>query len=155
MVEIQSLVDDAHGFTPKRLTVGLEQNRLAMLLAVLNRHAGIACFDQDVFLNAVGGVKIGEPAADLAAVLAMVSSFRNKPLPEKMVAFGEIGLSGEIRPVPRGQERLKEAEKLGFKRAIVPKANLPRNEKEFPKLKIYGVENLHEAVSLCRDLVDE
>ncbi|SSY70781.1 DNA repair protein RadA [Alysiella crassa] len=155
LVEIQSLVDDAHGFTPKRLTVGLEQNRLAMLLAVLNRHAGIACFDQDVFLNAVGGVKIGEPAADLAAVLAMVSSFRNKPLPEKMVAFGEIGLSGEIRPVPRGQERLKEAEKLGFKRAIVPKANMPRNEKEFPKLKIYGVENLHEAVSLCRDLVDE
>ncbi|ULJ63996.1 DNA repair protein RadA [Wielerella bovis] len=155
LVEIQSLVDDAHGFTPKRLTVGLEQNRLAMLLAVLNRHAGIACFDQDVFLNAVGGVKIGEPAADLAAVLAMVSSFRNKPLPEKMVAFGEIGLSGEIRPVPRGQERLKEAEKLGFKRAIVPKANMPRNENEFPKLKIYGVESLQEAVMLCRDLVDE
>ncbi|ULJ68649.1 DNA repair protein RadA [Wielerella bovis] len=155
LVEIQSLVDDAHGFTPKRLTVGLEQNRLAMLLAVLNRHAGIACFDQDVFLNAVGGVKIGEPATDLAAVLAMVSSFRNKPLPEKMVAFGEIGLSGEIRPVPRGQERLKEAEKLGFKRAIVPKANLPRNENEFPKLKIYGVESLQEAVMLCRDLVDE
>lgn len=155
LVEIQSLVDDAHGFTPKRLTVGLEQNRLAMLLAVLNRHAGIACFDQDVFLNAVGGVKIGEPAADLAAVLAMVSSFRNKPLPEKMVAFGEIGLSGEIRPVPRGQERLKEAEKLGFKRAIVPKANLPRHANEFPKLKMYGVESLQEAVMLCRDLVDE
>ncbi|ULJ60444.1 DNA repair protein RadA [Wielerella bovis] len=155
LVEIQSLVDDAHGFTPKRLTVGLEQNRLAMLLAVLNRHAGIACFDQDVFLNAVGGVKIGEPAADLAAVLAMVSSFRNKPLPEKMVAFGEIGLSGEIRPVPRGQERLKEAEKLGFKRAIVPKANMPRHANEFPKLKIYGVESLQEAVMLCRDLVDE
>lgn len=154
LVEIQALVDDAHGFTPKRLTVGLEQNRLAMLLAVLNRHAGIACFDQDVFLNAVGGVKIGEPAADLAAILAMVSSFRNKPLPEKMVAFGEIGLSGEIRPVPRGQERLKEAEKLGFKRAIVPKANLPRSNKEFPNLQIYGVNNLQEAVSLCRDLVD-
>ena len=154
LVEIQALVDDAHGFTPKRLTVGLEQNRLAMLLAVLNRHAGIACFDQDVFLNAVGGVKIGEPAADLAAILAMVSSFRNKPLPEKMVAFGEIGLSGEIRPVPRGQERLKEAEKLGFKRAIVPKANLPRSDKEFPNLQIYGVNNLQEAVSLCRDLVD-
>ena len=154
LVEIQALVDDSHGFTPKRLTVGLEQNRLAMLLAVLNRHAGIACFDQDVFLNAVGGVKIGEPAADLAAILAMVSSFRNKPLPEKMVAFGEIGLSGEIRPVPRGQERLKEAEKLGFKRAIVPKANLPRSDKEFPNLQIYGVNNLQEAVSLCRDLVD-
>lgn len=154
LVEIQSLVDDAHGFTPKRLTVGLEQNRLAMLLAVLNRHAGIACFDQDVFLNAVGGVKISEPAADLAAVLAMVSSFRNKSLPEKMVVFGEIGLSGEIRPVPRGQERLKEAEKLGFKRAIVPKANLPRQENEFPKLKIYGVSSLQEAVSLCRDLAE-
>ena len=154
LVEIQALVDDAHGFTPKRLTVGLEQNRLAMLLAVLNRHAGIACFDQDVFLNAVGGVKIGEPAADLAVILAMLSSFRNKPLPEKMVAFGEIGLSGEVRPVARGQERLKEAEKLGFKRAIVPKANLPRNAKEFPNLQIYGVERLDEAVQLCRDLAD-
>lgn len=151
LVEIQALVDDAHGFTPKRLTVGLEQNRLAMLLAVLNRHAGIACFDQDVFLNAVGGVKISEPAADLAVILAMLSSYRNKPLPEKMVAFGEIGLSGEIRPVPRGQERLKEAEKLGFKRAIVPKANLPKNLKEFPSLKIQGVSSLQEAVNACRD----
>ncbi|WP_289005969.1 magnesium chelatase domain-containing protein, partial [uncultured Kingella sp.] len=154
LVEIQALVDDAHGFTPKRLSVGLEQNRLAMLLAVLNRHAGIACFDQDVFLNAVGGVKIGEPASDLAVILAMVSSFRNKPLPEKMVVFGEIGLSGEVRPVSRGQERLKEAEKLGFQRAIVPKANLPRNAKEFPNLQIYGVERLDEAVQLCRDLAE-
>ena len=155
LVEIQALVDDAHGFTPKRLTVGLEQNRLAMLLAVLNRHAGIACFDQDVFLNAVGGVKISEPAADLAVILAMLSSFRNKPLPEKMVAFGEIGLSGEIRPVPRGQERLKEAEKLGFKRAIVPKANLPKNApKDFPNLQIYGVDNLQDAVQLVRDLAE-
>ena len=151
LVEIQALVDDAHGFTPKRLTVGLEQNRLAMLLAVLNRHGGIACFDQDVFLNAVGGVKIGEPAADLAVILAMLSSFRNRPLPEKMVAFGEIGLSGEVRPVARGQERLKEAEKLGFKRAIVPKANMPRNAKEFPNLKIYGVSSLQEAIDICRD----
>ena len=151
LVEIQALVDDAHGFTPKRLTVGLEQNRLAMLLAVLNRHGGIACFDQDVFLNAVGGVKIGEPAADLAVILAMLSSFRNRPLPEKMVAFGEIGLSGEVRPVARGQERLKEAEKLGFKRAIVPKANMPRNEKEFPNLKIFGVSSLQEAIEICRD----
>ncbi|MDO5058491.1 MAG: DNA repair protein RadA, partial [Neisseria sp.] len=139
LVEIQALVDDAHGFTPKRLTVGLEQNRLSMLMAVLNRHAGIACFDQDVFLNAVGGVKITEPAADMAVILAMLSSFRNKPLPEKMVTFGEIGLGGEVRPVARGQERLKEAEKLGFKAAIVPKANLPRNPKEFPNLKIFGV----------------
>ncbi|WP_274584590.1 DNA repair protein RadA [Neisseria leonii] len=150
LVEIQALVDDAHGFTPKRLTVGLEQNRLAMLLAVLNRHAGIACFDQDVFLNAVGGVKISEPAADLAVILAMLSSFRNRPLPEKMVAFGEIGLSGEVRPVARGQERLKEAEKLGFKCAIVPKANLPRNPQEFPGLKIFGVSSLQEAVDICR-----
>ncbi|MDO4695938.1 MAG: DNA repair protein RadA [Neisseria sp.] len=150
LVEIQALVDDAHGFTPKRLTVGLEQNRLAMLLAVLNRHAGIACFDQDVFLNAVGGVKINEPAADLAVILAMLSSFRNRPLPEKMVTFGEIGLSGEVRPVARGQERLKEAEKLGFKRAIVPKANLPRNPKDFPGLQIYGVSSLQEAVDICR-----
>ena len=101
-------------------------------------------------------MKISEPAADLAAILAMLSSFRNKPLPEKMVAFGEIGLSGEIRPVPRGQERLKEAEKLGFKRAIVPKANLPKNApKDFPNLHIYGVDNLQDAVSLCRDLADE
>ena len=154
LVEIQALVDDAHGFTPKRLTVGLEQNRLAMLLAVLNRHAGVACFDQDVFLNAVGGVKINEPAADLAIILAMLSSFRNRPLPPKMVAFGEIGLSGEVRPVARGQERLKEAEKLGFERAIVPKANLPRQSKEFPKLQLYGVDSLQEAVQLCRELAD-
>ena len=155
LVEIQALVDDAHGFTPKRLTVGLEQNRLAMLLAVLNRHAGIACFDQDVFLNAVGGVKITEPAADMAVILAMLSSFRNRPLPEKIVAFGEIGLGGEVRPVARGQERLKEAEKLGFKRAIVPKANLPRHAKEFPHLQLFGVSSLQEAVEICRNVVDE
>ena len=151
LVEIQALVADAHGFTPKRLTVGLEQNRLAMLLAVLNRHAGIACFDQDVFLNAVGGVKINEPAADLAIILSMLSSYRNRPLPERMVAFGEIGLSGEVRPVARGQERLKEAEKLGFKRAIVPKANMPRLASEYPNLQILGVSSLQEAVDVCRD----
>lgn len=150
LVEIQALVDDAHGFTPKRLTVGLEQNRLAMLLAVLNRHAGIACFDQDVFLNAVGGVKIMEPAADLAVILAMLSSYRNRPLPEKMIAFGEIGLSGEVRPVSRGQERLKEAEKLGFTHAIVPKANLPRQQADFPQLTLYGVSSIQEAVEICR-----
>ncbi len=151
LVEIQALVDDAHGFTPKRLTVGLEQNRLSMLLAILNRHAGIACFDQDVFLNAVGGVKITEPAADLAIILAMVSSHKNRPLPEKMVAFGEVGLSGEVRPVTRGQERLKEAEKLGFSYAIVPKANAPKNKKDFPGLNIVAVDTLQEAVSAIRD----
>lgn len=150
LVEIQALVDDAHGFNPKRLTVGLAPERLAMLLAVLNRHAGVACFDQDVFLNAVGGVKISEPAADLAVILAMLSSHRNRPLPEKMVAFGEVGLSGEIRPVPRGQERLREAEKLGFTRAIVPTANLPRHADDFPKLTLIGVNSVQQAVDAMR-----
>jgi DNA repair protein RadA/Sms len=147
LVEIQALVDDAHGFQPKRLSVGLEQNRLAMLMAVLNRHASIACFDQDVFLNAVGGVKINEPAADLAVILAMVSSLRNKPLPEKLVVFGEVGLSGEVRPVARGQERLKEAAKLGFEHAIVPAANKPRQDIE--GLEVIAVERLSEAVDFC------
>ncbi|NDI21302.1 MAG: DNA repair protein RadA, partial [Burkholderiaceae bacterium] len=126
LVEIQALVDTAHIPNPRRLAVGLEQARLAMLLAVLHRHAGIACFDQDVFLNAVGGVKITEPAADLAVLLAITSSIRNRALPKHLVVFGEVGLAGEIRPCPRGQERLKEAAKLGFKIAIVPKANLPK-----------------------------
>ncbi|MDF7675924.1 DNA repair protein RadA [Neisseriaceae bacterium ESL0693] len=150
LVEIQALVDDAHGFAPKRLTVGLAQERLAMLLAVLNRHAGIACFDQDVFLNAVGGVKISEPAADLAVILAMLSSYRNRPLPEKLVVFGEVGLSGEIRPVPRGQERLREAEKLGFTHAIVPLANCPRKTEDFPNLTIIGVSSVQEGVDAIR-----
>ena len=122
LVEIQALVDEAHAPQPRRLSVGLEQNRLAMLLAVLHRHAGVACFDQDVFINAVGGVRISEPAADLAVLLAIASSLRNRPLPAKMVVFGEVGLAGEVRPVQRGQERLKEAAKLGFTRAIVPAA---------------------------------
>lgn len=126
LVEIQALVDEARAPNPRRLTVGLEQNRLAMLLAVLHRHAGIPCFDQDVFVNAVGGVKITEPGADLAILLAIVSSLKNKPLPEKMVVIGEIGLAGEIRPVQRGQERLKEAAKLGFNQAIIPLANKPK-----------------------------
>ncbi len=126
LVEIQALVDEAHSANPRRLTVGLEQNRLAMLLAVMHRHAGIACFDQDVFVNAVGGVRISEPAADLAVMLAIVSSFKNKPLPEKLVVFGEVGLTGEIRAVQRGQERIKEAAKLGFTHALIPKANKPK-----------------------------
>ncbi|PIT37685.1 DNA repair protein RadA [Snodgrassella alvi] len=150
LVEIQALVDDAHGFTPKRLTVGLAQERLAMLLAVLNRHAGIACYDQDVFLNAVGGVKITEPAADLAVILAMLSSHRNRPLPEKLIVFGEVGLSGEIRPVPRGQERLREAEKLGFTHAIVPVANCPKRAADFPGLTIIGVNSVQEGVDASR-----
>ena len=127
LVEIQALVDPSHSPNPRRLTVGLEQNRLAMLLAVLHRHAGLVCFDQDVFVNAVGGVRIAEPAADLAVLAAIVSSLKNKPLPPKLVAFGEVGLAGEIRPAPRGQERLKEAAKLGFTHALIPKANAPKH----------------------------
>jgi DNA repair protein RadA/Sms len=148
LVEIQALVDEAHAPNPRRLSVGLEQNRLAMLLAVLHRHAGIPCFDQDVFINAVGGVKITEPGADLAVVLAIVSSLKNKPLPEKIVVFGEIGLAGEVRPVQRGQERLKEAAKLGFVKAIIPKANQPKQA--IPGLEIIAVRRVEEAVAQLR-----
>ena len=148
LVEIQALLDDAHSPNPRRLSLGLEQNRLAMLLAVLHRHAGIACFDQDVFINAVGGVKITEPGADLAVLLAIVSSLRNKPLPENMVVFGEVGLAGEVRPVQRGQERLKEAAKLGFTHAIIPKANAPKQK--IAGMEIIAVERVEEAVAKMR-----
>ena len=148
LVEVQALVDEAHAPNPRRLSVGLEQNRLAMLLAVLHRHAGIAAFDQDVFVNAVGGVKIDEPAADLPVLLAIVSSLRGKPLPEKLVAFGEIGLAGEVRPVQRGQERLKEAAKLGFTRAIVPKANMPKTPIE--GIEVTPVDRVEQAVAAVR-----
>ncbi len=144
LVELQALVDSSHAPNPRRLTVGLEQNRLAMLLAVLHRHAGVAVSDQDVFVNAVGGVKIDEPAADLPVLLAIVSSFRGKPLPEKMVAFGEIGLVGEVRPVQRGLERLKEAAKLGFKLAIVPRANVPKTS--IKGVDVIAVERVGEAI---------
>jgi DNA repair protein RadA/Sms len=144
LVEIQALVDSAHG-NPRRLTVGLDAQRLAMLLAVLHRHAGIACFDQDVFINAVGGMRIIEPAADLAVTLAIVSSLKNRALPGKLIVFGEVGLAGEIRPAPRGQERLKEAAKLGFTHAIIPKANLPR--RPLPGIHVTGVARLGEAVA--------
>jgi DNA repair protein RadA/Sms len=145
LVEIQALLDEAHSPNVRRLSLGLEQNRLAMLLAVLHRHAGIACFDQDVFINAVGGVKITEPGADLAVILAMVSSLRNKPLPEKLVVFGEVGLAGEVRPVQRGQERLREAAKLGFTHAIIPKANAPRQK--IAGIEIIAVERVEQAVA--------
>lgn len=144
LVEIQALVDEARSSNPRRLCVGLEQNRLAMLLAVLHRHAGIPCYDQDVFVNAVGGVKITEPGADLAVMLAVVSSLRNKPIAEKMIVIGEIGLAGEIRPVQRGQERLKEAAKLGFKQAIIPLANKPKQT--IAGIKIIAVGRIGEAV---------
>jgi DNA repair protein RadA/Sms len=144
LVEVQALVDEAHAPNPRRLTVGLEQNRLALLLAVLHRHAGIACFDQDVFVNAVGGVRITEPAADLAVLLAVVSSLKNKPLSDKLVVFGEVGLAGEVRPVQRGQERLKEAAKLGFKQALIPAANAPKQAT--PGIEVHAVTRIEEAV---------
>ncbi len=144
LVEIQALLDGAHSSSPRRLSLGLEQNRLAMLLAVLHRHAGIACFDQDVFVNAVGGVRITEPGADLAVLLAIVSSLRDRPLPEKLVVFGEVGLAGEVRPVQRGQERLKEAAKLGFTHAVIPKANAPKQK--IAGMEIIAVERVEQAV---------
>ncbi|RKT60488.1 DNA repair protein RadA/Sms [Azonexus fungiphilus] len=149
LVEIQALVDTAHG-NPRRLTVGLDAQRLAMLLAVLHRHAGIVCFDQDVFVNAVGGVKIGEPAGDLAVIMAITSSLKNKALPEKLIVFGEVGLAGEIRPAPRGQERLKEAAKLGFTRALIPEANRPRQA--IPGMEVIAVRRVEEAVQRIREL---
>ena len=144
LVEIQALVDASHAPNPRRLTVGLEQNRLAMLLAVLHRHAGVAAYDQDVFVNAVGGVKIDEPAADLAILLAIVSSLRGQALPRKLVVFGEVGLAGEVRAVQRGQERLREAAKLGFTQALIPRANAPKGA--IDGLEILAVDRVEEAV---------
>jgi DNA repair protein RadA/Sms len=149
LVEIQALVDSG-GPSPRRLSVGLDRDRLAMMLAVLHRHAGIACTDQDVFVNAVGGVRISEPAADLAVMLAIQSSLRGKPLPRGFIAFGEVGLAGEVRPAPRGQERLKEAAKLGFSVAVVPKANAPK--KPIEGLTLHAVERIEEAINLLRGL---
>jgi DNA repair protein RadA/Sms len=150
LVEVQALVDPAHSPNARRLSLGLEANRLAMLLAVLHRHAGIATWEQDVFVNAVGGVRIGEPAADLAVCLAIVSSLTDRPIPPKVLAFGEIGLAGEVRPAARGQERLREAAKLGFERAIVPKANLPRTR--IAGLETLAAERIDQAVRLLREL---
>ncbi|MBU2225073.1 MAG: DNA repair protein RadA, partial [Gammaproteobacteria bacterium] len=144
LVEIQGLVDYSPLNNPRRVTVGMEQNRLSMLLAVMHRHAGIQMSDQDVFVNVVGGVKVTETGADLATLLALVSSFRNKPLPIDLVVFGEVGLSGEIRPVPSGQERLREAAKHGFKRAIVPAANVPKDA--IPGMTVIGATKLTEAL---------
>ena len=146
LVEAQALVDTSHMGNPRRVTLGLEQNRLAMLLAVLHRHAGIAMFDQDVYINVVGGVRISETAADLPVLLAALSSFRDRPLPSDMVIFGEVGLAGEVRPVSNGEERLQEAAKHGFKRAIVPHANMPK--KAIKNMRVDGVHRLHEAIDL-------
>jgi DNA repair protein RadA/Sms len=150
LVEVQALVDAAHTPNPRRLSVGLEQNRLAMLLAVLHRHAGIATWEQDVFVNAVGGVRIAEPAADLAVSLAVVSSLTDRAIPEKVAVFGEIGLAGEVRPAPRGQERLREAAKLGFARMIIPRANQPKTK--ISGLDVLPVERVDQAVQLLRNL---
>ncbi len=149
LVEVQALVDSG-GPSPRRLSVGLDRDRLAMLLAVLHRHADIACFDQDVFVNAVGGVRISEPAADLAVMLAIQSSLRGKALPRGFIAFGEVGLAGEVRPAPRGQERLKEAAKLGFSVAVVPKSNAPK--KAIEGLTIHAVERIEQAIDTVRGL---
>ncbi len=148
LVEIQALVDAAHSPNPRRLSVGLDQNRLAMLLAVLHRHAGVPTYDQDVFINAVGGVKIAEPAADLAVLLAIASSLKSRPLPKGLVVFGEIGLAGEIRPAPRGQERLKEAAKLGFTQALIPKANAPKGK--IDGMEVIACERAGEALARFR-----
>ena len=144
LVEIQALADTNHYQHPRRVVVGLESNRLAMLLAVLHRHAGIAAGDQDIFLNVVGGVKISETAADLPAILAILSSLREKALPQDLIAFGEVGLSGELRPVNNGQERLREAVKQGFKRAIVPWGNRP--QKPISGMEVIAARTLVEAV---------
>ena len=144
LVEAQALVDESPLANPRRVTLGLEQNRLSMLLAVLHRHGGIGMFDQDVYVNVVGGVRITETAADLAVLLAVLSSYRNQPLHQGLVVFGEVGLTGEIRPVPNGQERLREALKHGFKRAIVPKANAPK--RSTGELEVVAVERLSEVL---------
>ena len=144
LVEIQALVDSSPLGNPRRVTVGLEQNRLAMLLAVIHRHGGLYMADQDVFVNVVGGVKVTETSADLALVLAIVSSFKDRSLAKDLVVFGEVGLAGEIRPVPGGQERLAEAAKHGFKKAIVPKANLPKSK--INGLEVIGVTKISQAL---------
>lgn len=148
LVEVQALVDESHIANPRRVAIGLDQNRLAMLLAVLHRHGGIPTYNQDVFVNVVGGVRVTETAADLALLLAVLSSMRNRPLEKNLVIFGEVGLAGEIRPVQSGQERLKAAAKHGFTKAIIPKANAPK--KPFSDIEVIAVDNLIEALQAVR-----
>jgi DNA repair protein RadA/Sms len=145
LVEVQALVDQTHSTSPRRVALGLEQNRLAMLLAVLHRHGGIVTYDQDVFINVVGGVRVTETAADLPVLFAILSSLKNRPLPSDLVVFGEVGLAGEIRPVPGGPERLHEAAKHGFKRAIVAHANAPRGKAA--GMEVTAVQRLDQALA--------
>lgn len=152
LVEVQALVDDAHG-QPRRVALGLEQNRLNMLLAVMHRHGGVHTMGQDVYVNIVGGLKITETGSDLAVLLACASSLRGKALPQHLAVFGEVGLSGEIRPVPNGQERLKEAQKHGFKTIILPKGNAP--QQQIKGLNIIAVARLHEALQAAMELDTE
>ena len=151
LIEVQALVDESHSSNPRRICLGLDANRLNMLLAVMHRHGGIALFDQDVFVNVVGGVRVTETGADTALLLAALSSFRNRPLPTDLITFGEIGLAGEIRPVPNGQERLREAAKHGFKHAIVPKANMPKKTEAIEGLNITPVQRVSELVDTSFD----
>ncbi|MGL9760280.1 MAG: DNA repair protein RadA [Symbiopectobacterium sp.] len=150
LVEIQALVDHSMMANPRRVTIGLEQNRLALLLAVLHRHGGLQMADQDVFVNVVGGVKVTETSADLALLLSLVSSLRDRPLPQDLVVFGEVGLSGEIRPVPSSQGRISEAAKHGFKRAIIPHANTPK--RPHANMQVFGVKKLTDALAILDDL---
>jgi DNA repair protein RadA/Sms len=150
LVEVQALVDASPLSNPRRVAVGLEQNRLAMLLAVLHRHGGILTGDQDVFVNVVGGIRLQETAADLPVLLSVLSSLRDRPLADKTVAFGEVGLSGEIRPVPNGEERLREAATHGFRRAIVPKANAPKSG-SYKGLEVVAVERLADALTAAEE----
>ena len=145
MVEVQALVDASSLSNPRRVAVGMDNNRLAMLLAVLHRHGGVAVGDQDVFVNIVGGIRVQETAADLAVLLAIYSSLRDRPLPPKTLAFGEVGLSGEMRPIPNGEERLKEAATHGYEVAIVPKANAPKSLK-VGSMRVVAVERLADAL---------
>lgn len=148
LVEVQALVDESHLANPRRVTLGLDQNRLSMLLAVLHRHGGIAMYDQDVFINIVGGVRVTETAADTAMLLSILSSFRDKPLPQKLFTFGEIGLAGEIRPVPNGQERIKEAAKHGFSHAVIPRGNMPKSQDIPSGMEIIPVSRVSELLDI-------
>ena len=145
LVEVQALVDDSHAPAPRRVCLGLDGNRLAMLLAVLHRHGDVAMYGQDVFVNVVGGVRVMEPAADLAVLAAAVSSFRDKPLGKDLAVFGEVGLAGEVRPVQRGEARIREAAKLGFKRLVLPAANMPK--KPIEGIELRPVRRLNEALA--------